>query len=77
MMSARFKPGTTEFEAPVKLFDMPASIEHDLFGFLYDVALDGRFLMLQKTGEHPGDPGLATARVQIVLNWLDEFRDKR
>jgi len=40
MMSARLKPGTSEFEAPVKLFDIPASIYNDRAASLYAVAPD-------------------------------------
>ena len=37
-------------------------------GFAYDVAPDGRFLMIK-----PGAEEQAPARLNVVLNWVDEL----
>jgi hypothetical protein len=48
------------------LFFRPDYFDGDLFGRLYDVAKDGRFLMLKAQS-----PPLDT--LVIVLNWFDEL----
>ncbi len=77
MMAARLKPGTLEFEAPVKLFDFPPSIYDNLSILAYDVAPDGNFLMLQKVEATSNDAATGRPRAQIVLNWFEEFRQKK
>jgi Tol biopolymer transport system component len=54
-----FKPATTLFEAVYMLNGQPPS---------YDVAADGRFLMIKQNGE-PAAPTMV-----VVLNWFDELK---
>jgi hypothetical protein len=78
MMSARLKPGTSDFEASAKLFDIPASIYNNQAASIYDVAADGRFLMLRKAEDaSSAAPGPGRPNMQIVLNWFEEFREKK
>lgn len=53
------------FEQPKKLFDLPVSIRP---GY-YDIAKDGRFLMVQTVAEDV----LKTPRAIVVENWFREF----
>jgi hypothetical protein len=54
-----FKPATPLFEAVYTLNGQPPS---------YDVAADGRFLMIKQVGE----PQAST--MVVVLNWFDELK---
>ena len=57
--------------APKKLFDFSADLVSDTrFGPMFDVARDGRFVMMREraTGRGP-----ATRRWVLVQNWLSEF----
>jgi serine/threonine protein kinase len=77
MMSARLKPGTTDFEPPEKLFNLPRQIYNSAAASVYDVAPDGRFLMLMKVENASPEPGQGKANVEVVLNWFEEFRGKK
>jgi serine/threonine-protein kinase len=75
MMSVRFKVEGAEFlpEKPVVLF------EGDYFGAIprsYDVASDGRFLMIRFTagGENKWFKTVFPSTLRIVLNWTDELQ---
>jgi len=55
--------------APVLLFERPyASGDRDVMGFDYDLAPDGRFLMIK-----PSPAELRTDSVNVVVNWIDEL----
>jgi len=79
LMSGKLKPDGRGTEEPAKVFDLPESI-HGGYSFwpnFYDVAADGeRFLMLQKIQE---DPTVLAAKpsLRVVLNWFEEFREKK
>ena len=62
VMSVPVKTGARfEFGAPMVLFDN----QYARMGFpAYDVAADGRFLMIK-----PAAPAYGTAPIQVVLNW--------
>ena len=53
------------FGTPRKLFEAP--YETHWLGKDYDLALDGRFLMVKVP------PELAPRRVNVVLNWFEEL----
>ena len=78
MMSARLKSDGQGTAEPTKLFDLPES----LFAMpsapaMYDVTPEGdRFLMLSKDTEQSGRPA-AKPNVRVVLNWFEEFREKK
>ena len=56
---------------PVKLFDQP------LFGVVvgrpYDVAPDGRLIVIRPPAPPPGTPPTG---INVVLHWADELRAK-
>ena len=61
--------------APIKLFDFSSDLVSDTrFGSMFDVARDGRFVMMREraTGRAP-----ATRRWVLVQNWLTEFAGRR
>jgi len=79
MMSAKAKPDGRGMEEPAKLFDLPESVfpgQAYVYPYFYDVASDGeRFLMLQRL---PEDSSRARKpNVRVVLNWFEEFREKK
>ncbi len=79
MMSAKAKPDGRGMEEPAKLFDLPESVfpgQAYVYPYFYDVAADGeRFLMLQRL---PEDSSRARKpNVRVVLNWFEEFREKK
>jgi hypothetical protein len=43
----------------------------DTGGAGYDVAADGRFLMIQ-----PVEPELPATTIDVVINWFDELRSR-
>jgi hypothetical protein len=57
-MEFRFEPPEVLFEGPFNHEDVPS----------YDVARDGRFLMIQPTQEE------LSTRLNIVLNWFEELK---
>jgi hypothetical protein len=62
------------FAAPVELFSEPYFINAVPFVRSYDVARDGRFLMIQPQGS-PDDPaGLSS--IVVVENWLEELKQR-
>ena len=78
MMSARLRSDGRGTDEPTKVFDFPES----LFALrsmprIYDVAPEGgRFLMLSKAEVQPASPA-AQPNVRVVLNWFEEFREKK
>jgi hypothetical protein len=74
-MSAKSKPDGLGMHEPAKIFDLPESIS--AWPFDYDVAADGqRFLMLQMVQTQPAATA-ARPNVRVVLNWFEEFREKK
>ena len=65
------------FQTDSKLFDIPPSMYENLSITPYDVAPDGNFLMLQKVEATPDAPSSTNPRAQIVMNWFEEFLDKK
>ncbi len=70
------------FGAPVKLFDLPASIFAGelpaLFTVLFDVSADGqRFLMMQNVKEPNAPESELGPRVLLIQNWFEEYREKK
>jgi eukaryotic-like serine/threonine-protein kinase len=67
MLSVTVDPGDEfQFEAPVALFE--SNHLREALSPAYDVAADGRFLMLE-----PADANPAEARAVVVTNWLAEL----
>ena len=70
--------GQVEITPPVPLFDLPPSVVLPLPTDLsfFDVAEDGRFLMLMRGDgtETTGAP--ATPRINFVLNWFEELKER-
>jgi hypothetical protein len=60
-----------ELGAPVQLFNEPYWIFTGPFARSYDVASDGRFLMVQPAGV--GEEGNASSIV-VVQNWFEELK---
>jgi serine/threonine-protein kinase len=59
---------------PTKLFDWP-TLDRTNFGRSFDVARDGRFLMVKEPDERKGDdPG--GSGIVVVLNWLEEVKQR-
>jgi hypothetical protein len=80
MMSARLKPNTRQWEEPVKLFDLPASIwsKNPWRTGLYDPTANGeRFLMLQRVAVSSATNEPAKPNVRVVEHWFEEFREKK
>ena len=65
--NAGFTPGT-----PERLFDAPYYF--GLGGRNYDVAPDGRFLMIQDVAQSDG--GGASPAITVVLNWFEELKER-
>jgi eukaryotic-like serine/threonine-protein kinase len=53
---------------PVRLFENRYVANRLLAGFPYDVAPDGRFLMIK-----PGEEEQTPSRLNVVVNWVDEL----
>ena len=53
---------------PVLLFEGRYIIDFATLGLDYDVAPDGRFLMMKPSEEEQAPP-----RLNVVLNWVDEL----
>jgi Tol biopolymer transport system component len=79
LMSRKLRPDGS-FVEPSKLFDLPDSIQGGFPWFVnpYTISKDGeRFLMLQKA-EHESTPEQnEKSNVRVVMNWFEEFRDKK
>lgn len=54
--------------APVLLFERSYVVGLDVMGFDYDLAPDGRFLMIK-----PSPAELRTNAINVVVNWIDEL----
>ena len=65
--------GRIEVATPVPLFGLPPSVILPLPTDLsfFDVAEDGRFLMLMRGDATEGEP--ATPRINVILNWFEEL----
>jgi serine/threonine-protein kinase len=60
------------FDAAVELFAEPYFTDADRLTRSYDVAPDGRFLMIQESGSSSGEAG--SASIVVVENWLEELK---
>ena len=58
-------------EPPTLLFDGRG---YKLLDYLYDVAPDGRFVMIKSGPAHAADALPASNRFVVVLNWLDDLQ---
>jgi hypothetical protein len=56
---------------PVLLFERPYYIDQDN-GFDYDVAPDGRFLMVQQKDR----PAMRVSEMNVVQNWVEELKQR-
>jgi hypothetical protein len=67
-VAVKFKP-TFDHSTPELLFDRP----YQHWGSLrnYDVASDGRFLMIKDS-----EPLADVARIDVVLNWSEELKQR-
>ncbi len=57
--------GEFEFETPARLFDW----ETPAFRPSYDVTPDGKFVMIQPSGDRAETEGMT-----VVLNWFEELK---
>ena len=58
---------------PEMLFDVPSPYVFEGPGRNYDVAPDGRFLMIQSAAS---DVGEAAPEITAALNWLEELLER-
>jgi hypothetical protein len=66
-LAGRFQRAT-----PVLLFERPYVIGgRDVMGFDYDLAPDGRFLMIK-----PSPSELRTNAVNVAVNWIEELKQR-
>jgi eukaryotic-like serine/threonine-protein kinase len=73
MMAVRVQPGSDfSFAAPVELFRGGFVVFPDPFIGSYDVARDGRFLMIQQDEEARVRSG--SASIVVVQNWTEELK---
>jgi hypothetical protein len=69
MMVVGIKPGTAfNFTPPRALFDLPFPTTSGFPNLSYDVAADGRFVMIR-----PAPPPSTPTPITIVLNWASEL----
>jgi serine/threonine protein kinase len=79
LMSARVKD-VKSFDAPEKVFDLPPGIdfENPWRMSVMDVAPNAqRFLMMRNVDPDATTNQVAKPNVQVVLNWFEEFREKK
>ena len=81
MMAIAVKAGPEfSFAPPVLLFDRPYTHGEDPAGFTtfggYDVAADGRFLMIPESGGDPNRGAAPAAGIVVVQNWVEELKQK-
>jgi dipeptidyl aminopeptidase/acylaminoacyl peptidase len=62
--------GDRPFGAVTKLFDQPFVAAENETMWSYDVAADGRFLMMEPTAPTPAAPGT----IVVVQNWREELK---
>ncbi len=67
-VSLRTEP-TLEAKTPTILFEGPYHYGRSDLTPQYDVASDGRFLMIQ-----PSDGQVEPAQINVVLNWFEELK---
>ena len=73
MMAVRVQPGNDfSFAAPVELFRGGYTVFPDAFIGSYDVAQDGRFLMIQQDEDARVRSG--SASIVVVQNWTEELK---
>ncbi len=61
------------FGAPAELFTGPYFFDAASFTSSYDVARDGRFLMIQSQGS-AGDAVSSQSSIVVVRNWTEELK---
>ena len=66
--------GEFSFGAPVQLFSEPYFTAPNPGSRSYDVARDGRFLMIQPPGGAQGATGLSS--IVVVQNWTEELKQR-
>jgi Tol biopolymer transport system component len=69
MMAVRFDPKLGRLGRPEALFET-AAFETDINIAAYDVAADGRFLMVQR------DATRLQSEIRVILNWIEEVKAK-
>jgi Tol biopolymer transport system component len=80
LMAARQKPGSSDFDAPAKVFDLPGSINPGGLGWpnCYCVSPDGSlFLMLQNEEDNATGAPAGKPNAMVIENWFEEFREKK
>jgi hypothetical protein len=71
MMAVAVAPkGDRPFGAVTKLFDQPFFAPEDYYAWSYDVAADGRFLMIEPTAPTRAAEGT----IVVVQNWREELK---
>jgi Tol biopolymer transport system component len=73
MMAVPVDPSAGDFGAAKQLFEAPFYFTFDASVRTYDVAADGRFLMVQLTGSE-GKP--RSASIVVVQNWAEELKQR-
>jgi Tol biopolymer transport system component/predicted Ser/Thr protein kinase len=63
---------TFSFDPAVQLFTQPYFVSVDPYARSYDVARDGRFLMVQPSGASAD--GAQTSNIVVVQNWFEELK---
>jgi hypothetical protein len=79
-MSARVKSDGKSLEMPEKLFDLPDRVYsgNPWRMSVMDVAPKGdRFLMMRDVEPIVATNRITKPNVQVVLNWFEEFREKK
>jgi hypothetical protein len=77
MMRASFSADTNDNlrpDPPEPLFTVNAFASASLFRSPYDVALDGRFLMVTRIAED--DPTASTSEIVIVRNFVETLKER-
>jgi hypothetical protein len=69
MMAVTFTAQPTPAAERARLLFEGSYLRSDTGGAGYDVAADGRFLMVQ-----PLEPEHAVTSINVVLNWFDDLR---
>jgi serine/threonine protein kinase len=75
LMSVRLKPGAAfEFEEPRQMFELSPALAEMTGG--YAVSPDSKFLTTQLAAAHSSADAQNT-HIEIVLNWFEQFRQKK
>jgi hypothetical protein len=67
----RFKAGKTE-----TLFRGTYEGRGDIFDWMWDISPDGKCFLLIKEPDSPASAGGGPRRINIVLNWFEELKQR-